>query len=167
MKSIKSILLLFSAWLFFSAGSPHPLYVSVLDLDHNEKERRLEMTCRIFTNDFEETLRKYHREKIDLLSPALHERMGVLMDDYIHRHLNIEINDAQINYRFIGFEQSQESVELYFEANATGPVKKVRINNDLLYDFQSKQMNLIHVTVGGERKSTRLNHPDSTAVFRF
>jgi hypothetical protein len=39
--------------------------------------------------------------------------------------------------------------------------------NSILYELYDKQMNLMHVSVGGNRKSTRLNYPDKEATFNF
>jgi hypothetical protein len=39
--------------------------------------------------------------------------------------------------------------------------------NDLLYEYLPQQMEIMHVTVNGERKSSRLNNPDSKAEFTF
>ena len=159
--------LFFIGWIAISSFESHPLYISVLEIEHNKKEQQLEISCRIFTNDFEATLRKYHKEKIDLLSPKLHDQMGVLMDGYIQKHLSIITNSKKSNLHFIGFEQADESVELYYEVTAISDVKSISVNDDILYDAQPKQMSLIHVTVNGERKSTRLNNPDSKADFEF
>ena len=41
------------------------------------------------------------------------------------------------------------------------------VNNTLLHDFINEQINILHVTVNGNRKSTKLNYPDSKASFSF
>ncbi len=160
-------LLFFFGWIVTSSFNIHPLYISVLEIEHNKKEQQLEISCRIFTNDFESTLRKYNREKIDLLSPVLHERMGVLMDGYIQKHLSISCDYKKTTLHFVGYEQVEECIELYYEVSKINEVSKIALTDDILYDFQEKQMSLIHVTVNGERKSTRLNNPDKNAIFEF
>jgi len=51
--------------------------------------------------------------------------------------------------------------------NATTAPKKIDVVNSILYESYDKQMNLMHVTVGGSRKSTRLNYPEKEASFQF
>ncbi|HXL58320.1 MAG TPA: DUF6702 family protein, partial [Chitinophagaceae bacterium] len=46
-------------------GLIHPFFVSMTDINYNSKEKELEISVRIFTDDFENTLRKYHSTKID------------------------------------------------------------------------------------------------------
>jgi Domain of unknown function (DUF6702) len=36
----------------------HPLYISVTEINHNAKDRILEVSCKIFTNDLETVLEK-------------------------------------------------------------------------------------------------------------
>lgn len=160
-------LLFFIGWIGISSFRIHPLYISVLEVEHNKKEKQLEISCRVFTNDFESVLRKIHTERIDLLSPKLHDRMGVLIDSYIQKHLSITTDNKKISMHFVGYEQADESVELYYEVSNIRDVNKLEITDDILYDFQTKQMSLIHITVNGDRKSTRLNNPDKKAVFEF
>ena len=39
-----------------SSGTHHPIYVSVTEIEHNAKDKTLEISCKIFTDDFEKTL---------------------------------------------------------------------------------------------------------------
>ncbi len=69
---------------------------------------------------------------------------------------------------FVGFEKENDAVWSYFEVKhiSTAP-KKIEVVNSILYESYDKQMNLMHVSVGGNRKSTRLNYPDKEATFQF
>ena len=49
----------FFKWLFLPvfgsilfAGSQHPFHVSVVEINHNAEDKTLEITCKIFTDDF-------------------------------------------------------------------------------------------------------------------
>jgi hypothetical protein len=39
--------------------------------------------------------------------------------------------------------------------------------DELLYDSFNQQINILHVTVGGQRKSFRLDYPESGTAFEF
>ena len=45
--------------LIFTSAEPnlHPIFVSVTEIEHNAKDKTLEISCKIFTDDFEKTLR--------------------------------------------------------------------------------------------------------------
>jgi hypothetical protein len=51
--------------------------------------------------------------------------------------------------------------------NATTAPKKIDVVNSILYESYDKQMNLMHVTVAGNRQSNRLNYPDKEISFQF
>ena len=41
----------------------HPIFVSVTQIDHNATDKTLEISCKIFTDDFEQTLRQQNKEQ--------------------------------------------------------------------------------------------------------
>jgi hypothetical protein len=43
----------------------------------------------------------------------------------------------------------------------------VQVKNNLLYERHATQTNMVHVLVGGERKSTKLDNPKEVAVMGF
>ena len=47
----------------------HPIYVSVTEIEHNAKDKTLEISCKIFTDDFEKTLSQAYKTYVDLLKP--------------------------------------------------------------------------------------------------
>ena len=68
---------------------------------------------------------------------------------------------------FIGFEQQEEGIITYFEVKNISQLTKLEVVDTILYDEKPQQLQIIHVTVKGERKSSRLNNPDATASFVF
>ena len=156
-------------WLPFfpSQQDAHPIYVSVTEIEHNAAEKTLEISCRIFTDDFEKTLRNEGAATVDLLQPKDKSAMNQLVSQYIRRHLKISVNDQPVTLQFLGYEQAEEAIQSYFQVNNMAVVKKLDVQNNLLYEFKSEQMSLMHITVNGSRKSTRLNNPDDKAGFTF
>jgi hypothetical protein len=158
-------------WLIiFSAafsGFHHPVFVSVTEINYNAAGKTLEISCKIFTDDFEQTLRQQNKTKVDLLDPALKNAMNPLVNKYIQKHLQIAADDKKCTLQFLGFEQQEEGIISYFQVNDITAVKKITVTNNILYDTKPQQMQIIHVMVKGERKSTRLNNPDETAGFEF
>jgi hypothetical protein len=145
----------------------HPLFISVTEIEHNAKEKTLEISCKIFTDDFEKTLRKHYSGKVDLLDEKIKAPMNIMVNDYIQKHLVVNADGKKVNPQFIGFEQQEEGIISYFQVDAVAGVKNIRVFDDLLYDYNVQQMGIIHVTVNGSRKSTRLNKPDANASFTF
>ena len=160
-------------WLivFFLAGfissNHHPIFVSVTQIEHNAAAKTLEISCKIFTDDFEQTLRQQNKTKVDLLDPAYKQAMNILVNNYIQKHLQLKVDEKNVAMEFLGFEQQEEGITSYLQVNDITTVKKVVVTNNILYETKPQQMEIIHVTVNGNRKSSRLNNPDDKVSFEF
>lgn len=145
----------------------HPFYVSVTEINHNAGDKNLEISCKIFTDDFETALSKSTGVKIDLFNPKDKQVADRLIAAYLKKHLNIKLDNKPANLEFVGFERENEAVWSYLQVSNTSAPKKVDISNQLLYESFNQQIHLIHVSVGNTRKSTKLNYPDSNTSFQF
>ena len=141
--------------------------MSVTEIEYNPGEKSLEISCRLFTDDFEKTLRMHHTGKIDLLNASLKKQMEALVSGYILEHLQLEADGKKLKPQFLGFEQQEEAIASYFQVSALPAPKKIQIVNNLLYEYQAQQMGIIHVMINGERKSHRLNNPDARVVMEW
>src|ERR1700737_4709264 len=65
----------------------HPLYITVTEINHNAKDKILEVSCKIFTNDLEAVLEKGAKTKVDLSSSTEKRTNDKLIDEYIEKHL--------------------------------------------------------------------------------
>jgi hypothetical protein len=153
--------------LFHDPAALHPIYVSITEIEHNAKDKTLEISCKIFTDDFEKTLRKAYSTHVDLLKPKDKEAMNKLVKDYVQKHLTISLEGKNATMRFLGYEQIEEGIYSYYQVDNVNTVKNISITNNVLYEYKTEQMNLIHVTVNGNRKSTKLNNPAEKASFGF
>ena len=145
----------------------HPIFVSVTTIEHNSSAKTLEISCKIFTDDLETTLRKKYNTKVDLLDVKFAPAMNKLVNDYIQKHLMVKADGKTVVLNFIGFEQQEEGIITYFEVKNISKLTKLDVVNTILYDEKPQQLQIIHVTMKGERKSSRLNNPDATASFVF
>jgi len=167
-QSIFAILVFIFYPLFLSSEALHPIYISVTEIEHNAKAKSLEISCKIFTNDFETLLKKNTSNKIDLLHPQDKIFVEKIIDDYIQKHLVISVDGIKKKMKFIGYEQVEECIESYFEIDGINNTpKRISVYDDILYDYSEQQMSLLHVIVNNERKSTKLNNPEKNFVFNF
>lgn len=145
----------------------HPLHVSTLEITHNSGENRLEVVCKIFTDDFEAALTKQYKVKTDLSAPAKHGAMDILVKKYILNHLQISTNSRLTPLDYLGFEKDKEFVYVYLESEKGVPLKKIDVQVSLLHNLFNDQINIVHVTVGGKRRSTKLDFPKKDIGFSF
>ncbi len=163
MLAIYSKLLL----VFFFYAPMHPLHVSTTEMNFNSKEKSLEVSCRIFTDDFERILAKNYRTKTDLTKPEMHTAMDALVKKYLEAHLHYTINGKSVKASYIGFEIDHEATNVYLEIENISSLKSLNLNNTILYDLFDDQMNILHVENKGQRKSARTNYPATRLVVTF
>lgn len=163
------LVLLPCLWLGGTAlrPAPHPFYISVTEINHNAADKSLEISCKVFVDDLEEVLKRNYHTPVDLSNGQQQERSGGYVDKYIRQHLQLRVNGKPVALKFIGFEKESEAVFCYFEGQAVPAVKQLEVENAILQDFTSEQVNIMHVTVGGRRQSTKLNFPAKQASFQF
>lgn len=149
------------------ADGAHPLYISVTELKHNPKDKILEVSCKMFTNDLEAALEKMAKTQVDLSAARDKAASDKLIEVYVDRHLRLKIDGKAATLHFVGSEKENDGTWSYFQVNDIATVKQIDVINDLLYDSFDQQIGIMHVTVGGQRKSTRLDYPESKASFTF
>jgi hypothetical protein len=151
----------------------HPFHVSVVEINHNAAEKTLEISCKIFTDDFEKILaQNYPQEagnkiRVDLINPPNRKAMDSLVKKYILSHLAISADGKALSFTYLGFERDNEAVFSYIQAENISSVKQIEITNKLMQDMFTDQVNIMHVIVKGERKSTKLDFPKTVAAFSF
>jgi hypothetical protein len=151
-------------WLILLA---HPLYITVTEIDHNAKDKILEISCRMFTNDFEAVLEKTAHAKVDLSDVKTKAASDRLIADYVEKHLQIKVDGRTVRLQFVGSEKEADGTWSYFQVSNIPSVKKIDVDNSLLYDNFNQEINIMHTSVGGVKKSTRLDYPASAASFEF
>ena len=167
IKASLALLFLFLS-LSFTGVKNHPIYVSVTEIEFNPADKSLEIICRVFTNDFEATLKKETAgSKIDLLASDQKKKMEQIVAAYLFKHLKIAVDGKWRQMEWVGYEQQEESIASYLQVTGVEGFKKITIKDDILYEYKKEQISLIHLTVKGKRKSTKLNNPDSVASFEY
>lgn len=146
----------------------HPIYVSVTEIEHNAKDKALEISCKIFTDDFEKTLRQQNNNVyVDLIRPKDKQLMDKLVSDYVTRHLLLKADGKPLALQYLGYEQEEEGIVSYFQVNNIPSVKKLDVTDNILFEYKKEQISIIHTTVNGNRKSTKLNNPEEKTSFEF
>jgi hypothetical protein len=169
-------LVVLCAWLPLGSGEQetvttsarHPLYISVTEMNYNATDKNLEISCKIFADDFEKALASVNHTKVDLSAPADKAAADKMVAAYVKDHFQLKLDNKPVTLEFVGYEKESDAIWSYFQVpHTTTAPKKIDIVNSILYESSDKQINLMHASVAGNRKSTRLNYPDKEASFNF
>ncbi|WP_018612630.1 DUF6702 family protein [Segetibacter koreensis] len=157
-------------YLFFTpvqVYAYHPFYVSVTEMLLNSKTKSLEISCKMFAEDIEDVLKQNYKVPVDLGNDKMQAQNNKLINDYVLKHLSINLDARTTALKFVGFEKDNESVYCYYEVMNVPAIRKITVNNTILQDYKQEQINIMHVIVNGNRKSTKLDYPSNEAVFTF
>ena len=172
----KWLLVPISSMLLFADGKKdnlhaekalHPLHLATVEIDHNAADKTLEITCKTFWDDFENILSKKNGSKVDLVSGKDTAGNNKKIYEYIKSHLQITADGKPVQLSFVGYEKEDVVVYSYLQVDNISSVKKVTIVNTMMHDVFDDQVNIIHVIVKGERKSTKLDYPATAAKIEF
>lgn len=146
----------------------HPFFVSVTELKQNAKEKTVEISSKLFIDDFEKALSATYKTQVDLSKPAGKEQTDQWMAAYFRQHFQLKINGKAVPVTFIGYEKEGEAAWCYLQVSgAPAAIQQVEVTSNVLYEQFESQIHIIHATVNGERKSTKISNPEKTAVFIF
>jgi hypothetical protein len=158
----------FYKWLMIGVWSfLHPFYVSVTEINHNAKEKTLEISCKLFLEDTEKALQKQLGIPVELTSPKDVKKAQQQVSDYVKKHLIIKIEGKPVTLEFIGYEAEGASLWSYYQVKNISTVHKIDISNNLLYEMYDSQISIVHAQVGNNKKSTRATNPETNMSFEF
>lgn len=154
---------LLSTFLMF-----HPFFVSVTELKHNVKDKTIEISCKLFIDDFEKALTAAYKAPVDLNNPKNKEQTDMWITGYFKQHFQLKVNGQVLPVAYVGYEKEGEAAWCYLVVNnAPATVKLLEVTNNLLYELFESQIHIMHATVNGARKSTKVANPESKVVFDF
>ncbi|WP_417430815.1 DUF6702 family protein [Halpernia sp.] len=159
MKKIFLLLtLLFTISAF--AKEKHPYHVGSVEFKYNQKIKTFEVSAKFFLDDLENALNEKYGKAVHFNDKNFKEEINQLLKNYCEEYLKLKVNNQFIKLNYLGFEEDQESVDIYLESAPVENPKKVETAVSFLYNYFDDQLNIIHIVVNGVRKSSKLNYPN-------
>ena len=146
----------------------HKFYVSMTDIDYNEKDKSLQISLKLTAHDLEIVLKEEGKGSMNFGSELEHDSAKVYLYTYIKSHFQIEVDQKDYDYKIIGFEVfNDENMYVYIEAKNINSIQELIIDNTILIDDFPKQVNYIHFKHKGFVLSEACNKEKSYARFKF
>ena len=159
---MKKFFVLFTFLLTFlvSAKPIHPYHVGSVEINYNAKTKTFEISAKFFLDDLENSLNAKYNKTLHFGEEKSKAGLDQALENYFAEYFKLKSNNKFLKINYLGVEEDKESVNIYLESEATEMPKKVETAVSLLYSFFDDQMNIVHIIVNGERKSSKLNYPD-------
>jgi ribosomal protein S17E len=145
----------------------HPFFISMTDVNHNAKTKTLEVSVRIFTDDFEKALSKKCNCKLDLMKPVNKSEVENQIATYVTSHVSIKTDGKRQALQFVGYDEEDGSIWNYFEVKDIAPFTKLELFNNILHENSDQQVNMVHVKANGKDKTEKLDYPKNTLTVNW
>jgi hypothetical protein len=131
---------------------PHPMHVSVTEIQYNEKNKSFEIISRIFLDDLELSIRvRAKNESLDLLNPGDGVTTDQLVNSYLQDHLKVRLDGKTAKMNYIAHEIEDAAMICYLEIEGVKKVKQVEVTNTVIQETHNDQSNLVHITYLGQK----------------
>lgn len=154
-KTIYILLVLLSGNLAFAT---HEFYVSICDIQHNVKAATLEITLKIFTDDFEKALLQESGEKLQLGTIQESSKADELILAYLQKHFKIILDENSTPaFNYLGKEVEINEMWCYLEIEGVSNIESIEVQNFILTQEFPKQSNIVNVRANARLESLMLN----------
>jgi len=141
----------------------HAIHTSVAEADYNAATRRLEVSLRVFIDDFEAALSVHARRRLSLAATP-REEFDAATRTYLAEKFTVRTPDGQLApLIWVGREVRDAENELWFhfEVALPGGVEGCRVHHQALGEQFPTQINSVRVR-DGERRLTLVFLPRQT-----
>ena len=131
----------------------HAFHTSITQIDFNAKEKTLEVSIRVFTDDLENTLSKENKGQRFRIEN--NDKNDPFVERYIRQHFKLSSPKGQLRaYTYIGKENEADATWVYIEIPLQeATLQGFTLQQDVLMDVFDDQVNIVNITQSGERKS--------------
>lgn len=139
--------------LFVATARAHPIHTSTAEADYNRETKQLEVSLRVFADDFEAALGNLAGKKISLEKTPRAE-LDALTRAYLIEHFTVKTHDGTLaSQRLIGRELKDAANELwlYFEIALPGGVDGARLDYTVHRERFPDQLNSFRVRDGSRQ----------------
>lgn len=150
------MLLVIARYIYvFISMSIHPFHVSVCEVYHNEEAHSLEISMKIFTDDFELAIQKKGDVDFKLQDTTPENIDKEAIRSYLINNFEIGIDGKLVDLDFVGFEFDGNATLCYFEGRKVKRINSIEISNSIITEVFDDQINLTHFQYKEEMKSLK------------
>lgn len=142
--------------LSLTAFTAHKYYVSLTQIHHNEKEKSVEITLQVFTDDLELCLNNQFHQNFSIGNNKELAQTNQYILSYLKQKLSIKINGKAYEYQLLGKEIEDDLTFIYLEIKGIKSLKSIAISNQLFFESFAEQQHIIKIKAKGSHKNILL-----------
>ncbi len=137
----------------------HPFHVSITTFKLNMKSNSVEVTMKIFANDLEKAIRTPSHPDIRIGSKNITKNLDSLIIQYLHKHVQVSIDEKERKLEWIGKELENEIIWCYLEIKNVKNFANIWVQNSIFLLEFDDQLNISHFQKENQIE-TIMNHKD-------
>ena len=152
-----------------AAGTRHAYHTSILELRLNPQQQQVELALKVFADDFTRALSQGRSKAVDLRQPS----SLPLAEQYLHQHLKLSIPAAArqprlpLDVQLMGLQPEKDAYWLYAKVPLPRPTTELLLNQAVLLEVFSDQMNIVNAEGNGKKVSALLRNGHEEEVLSF
>jgi len=131
----------------------HKFYVSKTIIEYNSGTQIFEITTKLFTDDLDLTLSSLTGKQLHLGTQQEHPEANAILEEYMRRHFGLAINDATVEWRWVGKEVENDLTYCYMEFYRTPDFTSLTVTNDVLMSNFEGQQNIVDLSMMGSTQT--------------
>ena len=163
MKKI-SLFIILIALLGFNS---HKYYVSTSLYEFSEDSNSLQITMKIFKDDFTNLINKKEGVELDKLKDLNSIKIKSKISKYLFSNLSLFFDNNKYEPIYLGAKQDTEMITFFLEIENLPSYKLIKLKNTVLFDMFNKQQNIVHFKKGTKKRSFVLRKDKGVTTFEF
>ena len=156
----------FVVWVLFVQAAIHPYYVSTLEIDYRPDRAALQITMRVFTDDWQLMLNTHYDKALRLDPDTDREQILIHSIDYLQQHLELNLNGTDVTPSVLGREYQDDQLVMYLEVAGVAELQSLAVSNRILFAELEGQQNIVRIKTPTNRKSFLQTQGRAQDVFR-
>lgn len=139
--------------------APHPLHLSVTNLDFRSDLQSCQLTIKVFSDDFAALIRAREGEHVLPSRDSLQAVDSLFFKPLLRDRLVIRLDGKTVpisGWKIDSVRNNFEASWLYLSMDYSGDFREVSFQNSLFFDTFSDQKNLLFVSRDDQEKAFRL-----------
>jgi hypothetical protein len=138
--------------LALTAQALHAYHATLTELRYNAEQKQLELSIKVFTDDFEKTLSKGQAKSVSLAEVG--PRPQILTSAYLAHTLQLKTAaGVALPLQYLGMQQEKDAYWLYCKVALPRTMAGVQIRQTMLLEAFADQTNIVNIEAGSKKLS--------------
>lgn len=145
----------------------HPIHVAVTQVDYKAEDKALQVTHKVFVDDFEKQLETLYQADLEIGLAKEHAKCDQFIQQYFNQSFKLLVNGKEVTANWVGKEVEGAALWVYIEYPNIKRVKTIKLENRILFEAFNDQKNLVHFNYKGIKKSLVHEKEDEVGELDF